>query len=137
MKKRLFLDANIMLDLLGDREPYYEAIAKIATLAEKDKLTLVVSPISLATVNYFLTKFENEKIAKEKLRKFEVICEISSINKMTVEKSLQSDFKDFEDALQYYCALDSDCAIIITRNAKEFKKSALPIMSAHEFLKSL
>ena len=46
-----------MLDFLGEREPFYEPIAKIATLAEKDELTMVVSPISFATVNYFLSKY--------------------------------------------------------------------------------
>jgi len=52
---------------LGERKPFYEPIAKIATLAEKEKLIMVVSPISFATVNYFLAKFENGKIAREKL----------------------------------------------------------------------
>ena len=65
MNKRIFIDTNIMLDFLGERDPFYEPIAKIATLAEQKKLTLVVSPISFAIVNYFLEKFENPKIAKE------------------------------------------------------------------------
>ncbi|MEO7283841.1 PIN domain-containing protein, partial [Gelidibacter sp.] len=57
MTKRLFIDTNVMLDLLGERPPFYEPIAKIATLAEKGKVTMVVSPISFATVNYFISKF--------------------------------------------------------------------------------
>lgn len=80
MNKRIFIDTNIMLDLLGERKPFYEPIAKIATLAEKGKLTMVVSPISFAIVNYFLTKFENRKIAKEKLRKFKIISSICSLD---------------------------------------------------------
>lgn len=137
MTKRIFIDTNIMLDLLGERKPFYEPIAKIATLAEKAKLTMVVSPISFATVNYFLTKFENDKIAREKLRKFKIISEISSINEQTIEKGLNSSIKDFEDALQYFSATESNCEIIITRNGKDFKKSLLPVMTAEEFLKSL
>lgn len=137
MKRRIFIDTNVMLDLLGEREPFYEAIAKIATLAEKDKLTMVASPISFATVNYFLSKFESSKIAREKLRKFKIICEICSLNEYTIEKGLNSSIKDFEDALQYFSATESECEIIITRNGKDFKKSLLPIMTADEFLKSL
>lgn len=137
MTKRIFLDTNVMLDFLGVRKPFYEPIAKIATLAEKGKLTMVVSPISFATVNYLLAKFENENIAREKLRKFKIICEICSLDEQTIEKGLNSSIKDFEDALQYFSATEAECEIIITRNGKGFKKSLLPVMTADEFLKSL
>jgi len=135
--KRIFIDTNIILDFLGERNPFYEPIAKIATLAEKEKLQMVVSPISFATVNYFLTKFENPKIAKEKLRKFRIISEICSLDEHTIEKGLNSQIKDFEDALQYFSATESNCEIIITRNIKDFKNSLLPVMTADEFLKSM
>src|SRR5690606_1379089 len=137
MNKRIFIDTNVMLDFLGERKPYYEPIAKIATLAEKGKLTMVVSPISFATVNYFLSKFESPQIAREKLRKFRILCEICSLNAQTIEKGLNSIIKDFEDALQYFSATESDCELIITRNRKDFKKSLLPLMTSDEFLKSL
>jgi len=137
MSKRIFIDTNVMLDFLGERKPFYESIAKIATLGEKGKLTLVVSPISFATVNYLLTKFENSKIAREKLRKFKIISEICSLDEQTIEKGLNSSFKDFEDALQYFSATEFDCELIITRNGKDFKKSLLPVMTPNEFLKSL
>lgn len=98
---------------------------------------MVVSPISFATVNYILAKFENPKIAKEKLRKFKIISEICSLDEQTIEKGLNSSMKDFEDALQYFSATESNCEIIITRNSNDFKKSLLPLMAAEEFLKSL
>jgi predicted nucleic acid-binding protein len=132
--EKLFIDTNIMLDFLGEREPFYESIAKIATLAEKEKLTMVVSPISFATVNYFLSKFENSKIAREKLRKFKVLCSVCSLDEQTIEKGLNSSIEDFEDAIQYFSATDSGCDIIITRNGKNFKQSLLPVMTAEEFL---
>jgi len=137
VSKRVFIDTNIMLDFLGERHPYYEPIAKIATLAEKEKLTLVVSPISFATVNCFLAKFESQTIAREKLRKFKILSEICSLNEQTIEKGLNSSIKDFEDALQYFSATEADCNLIITRNGKDFRKSLLPVMTAKEFLKSL
>lgn len=135
--KRLFLDTNVILDLLGERYPFYEPMAKIATLADKNLVTLVVSPISFATLNYFLSKFESPKIAREKLRKFNVICQISLVDEHVVEKGLNSSFKDFEDALQYFSALESECDFIITRNEKDFKTSAIPVMTADEFLSSI
>ncbi|OBX27093.1 putative nucleic acid-binding protein [Gelidibacter algens] len=137
MSKRLFIDTNVMLDLLGERAPFYEPIAKIATLSEKGIVTMVVSPISFATVNYFLSKFENSVIAREKLRKFSIISDICVLNEQTIEKGLNSSIKDFEDALQYFRATESECDIIITRNGKDFKKSLIPVMTADEFLNSL
>lgn len=134
---RVFIDTNIMLDLLGERKPFYEPIAKLASLADKGKLTMVVSPISFATINYLLSKIENSKIAKEKLRKFKIISEVCKLDEHTIEKGLNSSFKDFEDSLQYFSALDSDCEIIITRNGKDFKKSLIPVMTADEYLKSI
>ena len=137
MSKRIFIDTNIMLDFLGERKPFYDPIAKIATLAEKGNLTMVVSPISFATVNYFLAKFENPKIAREKLRKFKIISKVCLLDEQTIEKGPNSSIEDFEDALQYFSATESDCEIIITRNGKDFTKSLLPVMTADEFLKSL
>lgn len=136
MKTRIFLDTNIMLDLLGERIPFYESAAKIASLADKGILTMVVSALSYSTVSYFLSKYENAEKAKEKLRKFKVISEISDLDEITIEKGLNSNFVDFEDALQYFCALNANCNILITRNGKDFKESRIPVMTADEFLAS-
>lgn len=137
MKTRLFIDTNVMLDLLGERIPFYESIAKIATLADKGQIIIVVSALSYATVHYFLTKFENSEMAKEKLRKFRVISEICDLDELVIEKGLNSSFSDFEDSLQYFSALKSDCNILITRNGKDFKESQIPILTSDEYIKSI
>lgn len=137
MKTKLFIDTSTMLDLLGERIPFYDPIAKIATLADKEEVTMVVSALSYVTVSYFLTKFENPEKAKDKLRKFKVISEICDLDKLIIEKGLNSSFSDFEDSLQYFSALKSDCSILITRNGKDFKESQIPVMTAEEYLKSI
>lgn len=126
-----------MLDLLGERESYYDSIARIATLADKGEVKLTVSTLSYSTVFYLLSKFEDSKIVKEKLRKFKIISETSDLTDKIIEKGLSSNFSDFEDALQYHCALKADCNILITRNVKDFKESEMPVMTAAEYLKSL
>ena len=134
---RLFWDTNVMLDFLGEREPFYLSAAKIATLADKRAIQIVVSSLSYATISYFLTKYYGLEKTKEKLRKFKVISEISALDDVIIEKGLNSNFSDFEDALQYFCAWQSSCDLIITRNGKDFKKSAIPVMSPDEFLSGL
>jgi predicted nucleic acid-binding protein len=131
---RLFVDTNVMLDLLGERVPYYDAIAKIATQADKGTLTIVVSALSYATVFYVLSKFESPEKVKEKVRKFMIISEISGLDDKIIEKGLASNFADFEDSLQYHCALKSACNILITRNGKDFKGSEIPVLTPMEYL---
>lgn len=134
---RLFLDTNVILDLLGERIPFYDSIAKVATLADQKKLTMLVSPLSFTTVEYVLKKFESSQSVLNKLRKFKIICEICEVNEETIEKALNSNFKDFEDAVQYFSAVQAQCSIIITRNGKDFKDSVLAIMTAEEYLASI
>ena len=73
----------------------------------------------------------------EKLRKFRILCELSSVEHEVVDKALNSNFSDFEDALQYFSSLQSNCEIIITRNAKDYKTSNIAIMTADEYLSSI
>jgi len=134
MKKRIFLDTTIVLDLLGKRVPFFDSIAKIATLAEQKRCTLVVSGLSYSTANYVLGKYEHLDIVRSNLRKLNTISTIANVSELVVEQALNSDFKDFEDALQYFCALQSTCDVLLTRDAKDFKNSVIPVMTADEFL---
>jgi len=134
---KLFLDTNVMLDLLGERDPFYVSAAKIATLADRNKLKIFVSALSYATISYFLTKYYGHEKTIEKLRRFKVISEICELDTLIIEKGLNSGFTDFEDSLQYYSALRKECDIIITRNGKDFKKSKIPVMTPNEFLNSI
>ena len=134
---RIFLDTNVILDLLGERVPFFDSIAKVATLADQKKLTLIVSPLSLTTIDYVLNKYETSKSVLNKLRKFRIICEVCEVNEETIDKALNSSFKDFEDAVQYFSALQSNCSMIITRNGKGFKYSTITIMTAEEYLSSI
>ncbi len=134
MRPKLFLDTNIMLDFLGERIPFYTSIAKIMTLADCHEVEVCVSALSYANVNYFLTKYETSKIAKEKLKKFSMLSEIISVTAKTIELGLNSKFEDFEDSLQYFCAIDGDADIILSRNQKDFKESKIPVMTAEEYL---
>ena len=134
---RIFLDTNVILDLLGERVPFFDSIAKVATLADQKKLTIIASPLSFTTIDYVLNKYESSEAVLNKLRKFKIICEVCEVNEETIDKALNSNFKDFEDAVQYFTALQSNCSIIITRNGKDFKNSTIPIMTAEEYLSSI
>ncbi len=135
MKDRLFLDTNIMLDFLGNRAPFYDSIAKIVTKAEKQELILVVSTLSFATASYILLKYAPPQKVIEALHKFRTLVEVSDLTSSVLDKGLTSNFIDFEDSLQYFSAVNSNCNFLITRNAKDFKNSTIPVMLPDEYLK--
>lgn len=135
--QKVFLDTNIIIDFLGEREAFYLPAAKMMTLADQKKIEVFVSPISISTTFYLLSKFENTKTALEKIRKFKVLCSISIMDDEVVEKAINSDFKDFEDAMQYFSALASNCDLIVTRNEKDFKNAMIPVMNGESYLETL
>ena len=51
-----------------------------------------------------------------------------------IDKALNSDFTDFEDAIQYYTALEHDFKIILTRNVRDYNKSSVIVQTPEEFL---
>ncbi len=134
MKQRIFWDTNIVIDLLAERHPFFETAAKIMTLAESDHFTLVVSPLSFANAYYVLVKTYGDVVARKKLSQLKAISKIADFGEAIIRKGLVYPFKDFEDGLQYLSAEAENCTLIITRDKKDFKNSALPVMTAEEFL---
>ncbi len=135
--KKLFIDTNIVIDLLSKREPFYKESAELFSLADENNISLCISSLTIANVNYILLRQLNSNKAKEVLRKLRLIVKILSLDDKIVDIALNDDsFKDFEDSLQYFTALENSQDIIITRNLKDFKASKLPVMTAKQFLKT-
>jgi len=133
--KTLFIDTNIVLDLLAERQPFYPSAAKLFSLADRGKVLLIVSSLTFANTNYILSKVKNPTLTREILTKFKVLVTVAALNDKIVELALNdSSFKDFEDGLQYYTALENQTDVIITRNLKDFKASNIPVMTAQSYL---
>ncbi|MHC1706637.1 MAG: type II toxin-antitoxin system VapC family toxin [Bacteroidales bacterium] len=135
---KLFIDTNIVIDLLAKKEPFYDEAAILFTLADRHKIRLSVSALTFANTNYILLQSKKPEEAKHILRKLKLLVQVLSIDEKIVWLSLNDDdFKDYEDALQYYTALENEVDAIITRNLKDFRKAKLPVMTASQFLKSI
>jgi predicted nucleic acid-binding protein len=65
-----------------------------------------------------------------------VLVRVLPMDDKIIDLSLDADFNDFEDAIQYYTALENDLDLILTRNLKDFKTSKLPVLTASEYLSS-
>jgi predicted nucleic acid-binding protein len=135
--KKLFVDTNIVIDLFAKREPFYAEAATLFSLADTKKLYLSVSALTFANTNYILLQSKKQEEAKLILRKLKLIVSVVSLDEKIIGLSLNdNDFKDYEDALQYYTALENGDEAIITRNLRDFKRSKLPVMTAAQFLKN-
>jgi predicted nucleic acid-binding protein len=133
----ILLDTNIVIDLLASRDPFYAEAAELFSLADKKSVKLSVSALSLANTHYIVSKFTNDQEARKILRNFKVIVAVLPLDNKVVDLALNSDFKDFEDAIQYFTAIENDQKLIVTRNKSDFKDSKIPVMTASEFLKSI
>jgi predicted nucleic acid-binding protein len=133
---RIFIDTNILIDLLIKRMPSYASVAMILDKALKKKDTIVISNLSIVNAHYVVKKITDVQEIKLRtaLHNICTTCEIVPFTLNITMKSLISEFKDFEDATQYFCALENNCDIIVTNNEKDFKLSTLPVMNAAEFL---
>lgn len=133
--KTLFVDTDIIIDLLAKREPYFDDTAKLFTLAEEDRIKLYSSAISFAAVNYVLLKEKQPSEAKLILRQLKMIVKIANLNEEIVSLSANDlNSMDFKDALQYHSALYNRMDFFITRNLSAFKKSQIPVMTPEQFL---
>ncbi len=130
----LFLDTNIILDLVSTRPPFTAFAQKIFSRSQRLKIELYVSALTIPNINYLLTKVSDKKLAKQILLNIKPLINILPLNDKIIQLALASDFDDFEDAVQYYTALEHNITTLITRDLKDFKKAKINVMTAEEYL---
>jgi predicted nucleic acid-binding protein len=135
--EKLFIDTDIILDLLTAREPFYEYAATLFSLADNGKVSLHFSSLSFSNLNYMLSKQYSAAQARKLLSKFKTIVKVLAVDEKITELALSSDFKDFEDALQYYTAIANNIKMLVTRNLKDYKHADIPVMTAEQYLRSV
>ena len=132
--KKVFIDSDVILDCFLAREPFYQSSTKILELAYRNKLRAFSSVVVFTNINYFLSQSATIKQVTANLTKLRSIISIITSGNEELDLALNSEFKDFEDAVQYFTALKGKVDCIITRNKKDFKLSKLPVVTPDEFL---
>ncbi|MHA8094498.1 type II toxin-antitoxin system VapC family toxin [Aquirufa lenticrescens] len=136
MIPQFYIDTNVLIDFLADRKPFSESATTLFDLAVKKKIKLYISAISYNNIYYILQR-EN-KSHKKTIALLELLsedCQILDATKTILQSAMRSDFKDFEDAIQYYSAKGHvGINAIVTRNPKDFAVKDLAILSPDEAL---
>jgi len=134
---KVFVDTDITLDLLSERTPHYSAAAQLFTLADKGKIVVNISALSFSNLNYLLTKQYNAVESRRILNSFKVLVKVIAVDDKIIELALSSKFADFEDAIQYYSAIENGIDILLTRNIRDYKQAKIAILTAESYIKQL
>jgi predicted nucleic acid-binding protein len=136
--KHLFVDTNVVIDFLIDRQPFSIQSAEIFELALADKITVHIAAVSYNNIYYILRQSIGHRETVTLLKKLTSFISILAVSQGTIRKALDSDNTDFEDSIQYYTALsNSKIEAIITRDINGFRNSEIPVMTPGEALKML
>ncbi len=131
----LFIDTDVIIDFLIDRKPYSREAAIIFTLMEQKKLKGYASSLTFSNLYYVLRKIEPHRKVILKLDSLSKILIILKVDEQTIKSAIASEFRDFEDSIQYYCANDNKkIDVIITRNIKDYKNSEIAVMTPGNYL---
>jgi predicted nucleic acid-binding protein len=133
----VFLDSDILLDVILIRLPHYSLSAQVLDLTAKSDYTLCTTVHGLLNIHYITKKqigLENaDKAIKLLLEKLHIVTE----DKLIADQAINSLFTAFEDAVQYFAALGAKAEVIITRNIKDYTHSTIPVLTAEQFLRTI
>ena len=133
--RQIFVDTNIVIDLFSEREPFYTSAADLFSLADKEKITLHISALSVANIHYILSRQKKGQEVSAILRKLRVLLKLLPLDSKIIDLSLSDElFTDYEDGIQCYTAIENNMECIITRNKKDFKNAQIPVFTAEEFV---
>ena len=130
---KVFLDSDVLLDfLLNTEQANY--VATIIENSLQTNLQLFTSPVSITNIYYIVGRLENKNQANLKTNKLLQFLRVETIGQNVIDMVSKSKFKDFDDAVQNFCATLAGHQLLVTRNTKDFKHSDLAIMTPKEYL---
>jgi predicted nucleic acid-binding protein len=134
-KTKIFIDSDIILDVLLEREEFFESSANILNLSELDEIKLFTSVIAITNIAYILRKeLKNNKKVNEYINIILGITKALPVTEEIIINSMETDFNDFEDSIQYITAKTNGIKILLSRNKKDYKKAEIQILTPIEFL---
>jgi len=129
---RILFDTNIILDVLLNRKEFVEISSNIVGMVEKNELDGYLCATTITTLDYLISKATNRKQAKIEIQKLLTLFKIADVNSIVLKLSINSEFDDFEDAVQYYSGEYCEVEGLVTRNTKDYKNTDLPIYTPDE-----
>lgn len=131
--KHIFIDTNVVIDFLANRQPFSLNAATLFNSSIENKVNIYISAVSYNNIYYILRQSLSGNATIKLLTELASMTQITDVTDHIIRQSLKSDFKDYEDAIQYYCALSiPQVDFIVTRNVKDYRKSTLSVLTPAE-----
>lgn len=135
MADKYFVDTDVLLDFIADRQPFSDAASQLFDLSEQGRFVLCTSTLCLANLRYIIRKMRVQKVARSAIAELMDMLDVLPVTEHNVSTSIISPFADFEDAVQHQVAKShSEVRSILTRNTKDFKKGKIAIFTPTDFL---
>ena len=134
MKQKIFIDSDVILDVLLHRDPFFIDSQRVFSQIELNKVEGFTSSLILANCHYIFENLKNKQKADNAIQKLRSILTILPFADKEIGESLASPFKDFEDGIQHFIATNSNIRVLITRNIKDFSTSGLTVMTPKDFI---
>ena len=131
---KVFVDTDVCIDLLSGRKPFNTTAEILFSLADSGKIKIYVSSLSFANIDYVLRSQYSATHSRQIIGKFKTLVNVLPVNSKTIDLAVASDFNDFEDAIQYCCAIENSLTTIVTRNIKDYKKSMIKVLTPETFI---
>lgn len=131
---RLFFDTNILLDVLLKRPGHFDASAKLWTAAESAQIQGYISAISFNNVYYIVHKTAGADTARKVMAALRDSFAAVDCTGQILNQAIDARIKDFEDAIQYFSAIQAKCDYLLTRNPKHFPSAGIAVQTPEEFL---
>ena len=129
----ILIDVNIFMDVLEQRTGW-EASLKLLMNVRKGKQQACICALTVSVLYFLRSKFYTEEQSRNDVREITRGFEIVGLDKNILDKAFTIDFPDFEDAIQYFSALEHKCTAIVTRNGKDFRSSAIRVVTPEEMI---
>jgi predicted nucleic acid-binding protein len=134
---KVFIDTDVCIDLLANRKPFNAVAEQLFSLADKNKIKACVSSLSFANIDYVLRSQYSGTHSRQIIAKFKTLVTVLPVDSKTIDLAIASDFNDFEDAIQYYTAMEDGITVLITRNLKDYKKANIKVIAPEAFLSKI
>jgi predicted nucleic acid-binding protein len=131
---KVFVDTDICIDLLSGRKPFNKTAEILFSLADNNKVKIYVSSFSFSNLDYILRSKCSSTHSRQLIGKFKTLVIVLPVNSKTIDLAIASGFNDFEDAIQYSCAIENNLTTIITRNIKDYKKASIAVLTPETFI---
>jgi predicted nucleic acid-binding protein len=137
MSDVVFVDTNVLLDVLLSRQPFVEDAQRVWSLAERGQIQGAVSAASFLNVYYVVRRLASRQQAERAVRGMRAIFQVVPVDREIIDQAIDARSADFEDAVQNACAVRAGAACIVTRDERHFARSSIPAIAPDAFLAKL